>query len=159
MLLIRNDGLFDYDPIANDMVAITSAAPLFDRYLDVSLKSQGNLSDDDRAIVLVGKRKDSSERHAVLFSLAEGRIIVEIPLAMNHLDYATISPSGNFIVVNGAFTRGEGDRTGIYDRSGDPAGAVWEPYGTPSHYDLLIDEAGREVAVGVAKTAPPKLPW
>lgn len=157
MLIVAKDGLFDYDPIENESMPIPGAAALFDRYENLSLSLQGNLSKDDGAIVLTGTLSQSGAPLAIAFSLEEGRVIVEIPLKMPRLDYATISPSGKFIVVNGEFVAGEPDRTCVFDLEGNQIGERWEPYGAPSHYDLTMDEDGREIAVGVTKTALPEI--
>ena len=158
MLLVTSEGLIDYDPVTNRSSSIDSANELFSRFDKLSLNYQGNLSKDDRVIVVTGVHKVSGEVHAVAFSFETGKILIEIPLPFPRIDYATISPKGQFVVVNGEFTRAEPDRTRVFDLSGKPVGPDWGPYGTPSHYDLAVDENGREIAVGVAKTALPGIP-
>lgn len=158
MLLVTSEGLIDYDPVADRKRIIESSVPLFQKYAEIGLASQGNLPNDDAEIVLLGKKNGVEESFLILFSFVEDRVLNEIPLLAPRIDYATISPKGKCIVVNGEFEAGKADRTRIFDRSGKPTGSDWDPYGTPSHYDLAVDENGREIAVGVAKTALEKIP-
>ena len=157
MLLITSGDLIDYDPVTKKSVSIPGASAIFAKYRNPGLNGQGNLSNDDGTIVLSGADRKTGAVHAVAFSLEKGHIITGIPLKIPRLDYATVSPKGNYIVVVGEFEKGKGDRTQIYDLKGSQTGERWEPYGSPSHYDLAIDRDGREVAIGVAKSRLPNV--
>jgi hypothetical protein len=75
------------------------------------------------------------------------------------LDWVSISASGTYLVVNGTITgcttvSGYCDASKVFTRNGAAVGPFWSEYGRPSHYDLTLDAAGADVAVGVAKSAP-----
>ncbi|MDF1755734.1 MAG: hypothetical protein P1U89_23290 [Verrucomicrobiales bacterium] len=155
MLLITPHGLSDYDPLANKTRPIPLDQSILSLYTDIGLSSQGNLSDDDRLIALIGTHRETGVRHALIVSLEKNEILAQLPFDIPRLDFATVSPKGRFLVVNGEFTKGEADRTRVYSFDGQQIGQQWDPYGLPSHYDLTTDSEGREIAVGVAKSRAP----
>ena len=76
---------------------------------------------------------------------------IPIPYRVGSL---TISPLGNYIVVNGDITNPNAnmDETLVYDLQGNQVGPLWETYGRPSHFDVTVDSDGNQVAVGLAKS-------
>ncbi|MBP1992297.1 hypothetical protein [Paenibacillus eucommiae] len=68
------------------------------------------------------------------------------------LDFATISPLGNYVVVTGT-VGGNPNYTKIYTKAGVVV-QTWSELWTPSHYDLTVDADGSEVAVGSSRNAP-----
>lgn len=119
-------------------------------YRDLKLGPyEGNLSRNGEEIVLTGKNPGGATV-AFVFNLKERRKFDDIPLGYldKGLDWASISASGRFVVVNDAE-----DRTVVLDREGKVL-RRFEEYGRPSHYDLTLDAAGDDVAVGVSKSAP-----
>ncbi|MDF1812352.1 MAG: hypothetical protein P1V20_09060 [Verrucomicrobiales bacterium] len=155
MLLITPDGLSDFDPVEIQTVPINLDKSILSQYTNIGLSSQGNLSDDDKLIALIGTHRQTGIRHALIVSLEKSEVLAQIPFDIPRLDFATVSPGGRFLLVNGEFTAGEADRTRVYDLEGNPIGQQWDPYGLPSHYDLTTDREGREIAVGVAKSRAP----
>ncbi len=77
-----------------------------------------------------------------------------------YMDWISISAGGEFVVINGRMDAPvdngrEGlDRTLVLNLKGQPVTEMWTEYGRPSHYDMTVDEAGDEVAVGVSKSRP-----
>ncbi len=113
---------------------------------------EGNVSDDGRHLVLaVGE----PVRAVVPFDLQTGRAGEPLRHGFVVVDFATVSPSGRYIVVNGQPEPGQYDRTQVFDRStGRAVGARWSEYGRPSHFDLTLDSDGQDIAVGVSKSKP-----
>jgi hypothetical protein len=74
-------------------------------------------------------------------------------IEIDQLDNCTLSPYGNYIVVDG-FLNGEEDR--IQVRRATDGSIIWAEtrYGLPSHFDVQVDQDGMEVVVGVGKTDP-----
>jgi hypothetical protein len=114
---------------------------------------EGNLSWDGRWIVVTATAP-SGRRVAFVFDCERRQKYPDLDVDGIRLDWASISPLGNYIVVDAdAFTELE-DNAQVYDREGRKVGALWAEYGRPSHYDLTVDENGDEVAVGVSKSRP-----
>lgn len=111
---------------------------------------EGNASDDGQWIVLSGNVDPVSE--VFVFNLSTRQRHATIVHGFAQVDFATISPSGRHVVVNGANGSGP-DRTRVFDRGGNPVGS-WTEYGRPSHFDLTLDANGDDIAVGVSKSAP-----
>ena len=122
-------------------------------YADLGLAHEGNLSFDDARVALVARRRADGALHAILWSLEHDELVARVALDHPRVDYATVSPRGDLLVVNGELEPGLADRTRVLDLDGEPVGADWEPYGTPSHFDLALGPHGEQLAVGVAKTA------
>jgi hypothetical protein len=72
----------------------------------------------------------------------------DIDMSSFNIDYVTISPSGEFIIVNG-----NGDTTKVFDWSRRQVGPYWSNYGEPSHYDVTTYD-GWDYVVGVSKSSP-----
>ena len=114
---------------------------------------EGNLSDDGDRIVLVGFKGQT--RVAFAYDMKIKKKFPDMNLsAINRVDWASISPSGKYIILNGELQKGKLDQSQVYDLQGSKVGKLWAEYGRPSHYDLTIDENGDEVAVGVSKSKP-----
>ncbi|HEY1050113.1 MAG TPA: hypothetical protein VGE39_10175 [Prosthecobacter sp.] len=113
---------------------------------------EGNFSRDGGRVVLTGKCKKSPVAFA--YDLASGKKWPDIWLKGTEVDWVSISPSGRYVVLNGAVSSKRGDQTQVYDLEGSKIGPLWEEYGRPSHYDMSFDSEGEEVAVGVSKSKP-----
>jgi hypothetical protein len=114
---------------------------------------EGNLSWNGRWCVIVA-RNAAGRQVAFAFDARTQKKFPDLDLEDVRLDWASISPLGNYLVVDAdAFTALE-DNAQVYDREGRKVGALWAEYGRPSHYDLTVDENGDEVAVGVSKSRP-----
>jgi len=113
---------------------------------------EGNLSHNGKRVALMGD--DGSRKWVIVYSLARERELMRRRLDSSiTLDWLSISPNGRNIVMNGKFSSGNGDQTKVFDLQLKQL-QFWKKYGTPSHYDLAIDERGVQVAIGVAKSGP-----
>lgn len=126
----------------------------FPGYTRLSLgPGEGNLSWDGRWVV-VAATNPAGRRVAFVFDCERRKKYPDLDVDGIRLDWASISPLGNYIVIDAdAFTELE-DNAQVYDREGRKIGTLWAEYGRPSHYDLTVDEAGDEVAIGVSKSRP-----
>jgi len=102
----------------------------------------------DKAVVLAVK---DGKKVIFLVDVIKKTRGEDIPI--EQLDNCTLSPYGNYIVVDG-FLNGEEDR--IQVRRATDGSVVWSEtrYGVPSHFDVQVDQNGDEVVVGVAKSQP-----
>ncbi len=131
----------------------TTTLATFSGYSDLHFGPwEGNFSRDGQRLVLSGKKGDNPV--AFVYDLKSGHKGPDISLQGIRLDWISISPSGQFVVLNGGITSGRGDQTQVYDLDGKKVGPLWAEYGRPSHYDLTFDHEGQEVAVGVSKSDP-----
>ena len=124
----------------------------FDEYTKMDIGGyEGNLSNDDRYIVLFGKHAAGVD--IVAYNIASNQIegrrsfVGQVAGAgSNDIDNATISPLGNFVVVQFVGSRqGRPPGIDVYDRQMNYLRRV-SPAGN-SHYDIGIDAAGNEVLV------------
>jgi hypothetical protein len=115
---------------------------------------EGNVSNDGRMIAIQAKKNGQNVVFA--YDMVDRVKHADISLDQVGLDWASISASGRYLVVNGRFNgnnRFNGlDQTQVYELDGTEVGDLWEEYGRPSHYDLAVDENGDDVAVGVSKS-------
>lgn len=146
MLLARGDLLGSWDVRSNTVSVIRR----FEGYTGLQIGPyEGNPSLDGRTLVLTA-RNPAGERIVFSNDLESGTKHADILLSgvVRSLDWASVSASGRYLVIND-----EDDRTVILDRAGKIINRFPE-YGRPSHYDLTIDSAGEDVAVGVSKSPP-----
>jgi hypothetical protein len=123
---------------------------------------EGNFSHDGNSAAVQATRSSDSRKVAFAANLATKTKGPDIDLARNGVSFADwvgISPKGRYIVANGAVSGGTAiggykDNTKVFTIDGRTQGDPWREYGVPSHYDMTLDVAGNEVAVGVAKTGP-----
>ena len=113
--------------------------------------NKGNPSRDGTRIAVLAKDKNSRQV-AFAYDLAWKRKYPDINLHELNIGWVSISPLGNYIMVQEKGT----DRSRVYDIQGHQVGPEWSEYGRPSHFDLTVDDNGDEVAVGVSKSAPDK---
>jgi hypothetical protein len=123
---------------------------------------EGNASADGRYVAMHGTRRADARAVAFVVDLTTGQRWPDVDLAaagVSSVDWVSVSAGGNYLVVNGGFPGaatccgGATDGTKVFARDGRPV-QTWSEYGRPSHYDLALDAAGNEVAVGVSKAAP-----
>ena len=127
----------------------------FDQYPDIGIGPwEGNPSDDGQWLVVAGGLDPVQE--VFVMNLQSGQRHATIAHGFSVVDFATISPSGRYVLVNGWIANGQTplyDRTRIFDRNGNLVGS-WLEYGRPSHFDLTLDADGEDIAVGVSKSPP-----
>ena len=122
----------------------------FDEPLQTFGPWSGNISDDAQwAVVSCG---DPPTALYVVNLVSGEKTLIKHDFVK--VDYATISPSGNYYVIVGELVSGQYDRKKIYRRDTQTLVQSWLDYGRPSHFDLTFDAAGNEIAVGVSKSAP-----
>jgi hypothetical protein len=90
----------------------------------------------------------------VPFNLRERKALAPIRHGFKDVDFATISPTGRYVLVNGVLDGNQPDRTRVFDRNGRQVGETWAEFGRPSHFDLTVDDSGDDIAVGVSKSKP-----
>jgi len=110
---------------------------------------EGNLSRNGKRVALLGD--DGSRQWVIIFNTRKNKEITRRRLDSSvELDWLSISPKGNLLVMNGKFSGR--DQTKVYDTKTFSLLQYWKAYGTPSHYDLAYDLEGNQVAIGVAKS-------
>jgi hypothetical protein len=166
MIFVNQDtvGTFDVRSGATEVVA------RFPGYTGLKIgPGEGNLAADGNRLAVAGVRDGRLVGFAI--DLKQGRkypaidfsrvgLTVKSDGVPEYMDWISISAGGEFVVVNGRMDapvdngRNGSDRTLVFDLNGRQVTEMWTEYGRPSHYDLTVDEAGDEVAVGVSKSAP-----
>ncbi|MCM8534812.1 MAG: hypothetical protein NE334_02620 [Lentisphaeraceae bacterium] len=109
---------------------------------------EGNLSDDGKLIVLCGNK--GQQKVAFAYNIELKKKYPDIALKGVTIDWASISASGKYVVVNGHFNGPKNDQTQVFTLDGKKVGKLWES-SRPSHYDLTVDINGDDVAVGGSK--------
>ncbi|XOV91560.1 MAG: hypothetical protein ACFHWX_15265 [Bacteroidota bacterium] len=127
--------------------------PLIDLsdYLKCSFgQGEGNFTSDGKKAAVYAIRKDIAQ---VIFVVDVTEKVKGVDIEVTTLDNCTISPNGNYIVIDGDFFGGS-DR--IQVRNANDGKVIWteSEYGLPSHFDVQIDQNGDEVVVGVGKSKP-----
>lgn len=145
-LILRDNSVITW----NYQTGQTNTLMTFNGYSNTSMGYTGNWSDDAHKIAMFATR--NSDGKTVVFALdtQTGTKYPDIDASSIDIDYVSISPLGNYILINGNFGQGS-DRTKIYDLNGNQVGPYWSEYGRPSHFDMAVDQNGDEVAVGVDK--------
>lgn len=146
-LILRDNSVISW----NYQTGLSTTLMTFNGYSNTSMGYTGNWSDDGNKIAMSATR--NSDGHTVVFALdtQTGTKYPDIDVSGIGIDYVSISPLGNYILINANFGQGS-DRTKIYDLNGNQVGPYWSEYGRPSHFDMAIDQNGDEVAVGVDKS-------
>lgn len=103
---------------------------------------KGNFSLDGTLVTLSG---NSPAGAAVFFAynIATNTKYPDIDGTNAHSVF--MSPKGNYVVMKDIY-----EHTTVYTLNGAVVGQ-WTEYGRPSHFDLILDQNGDEVAVGVDK--------
>lgn len=110
---------------------------------------EGNLSDDDRYVVLTGHKGSTVE--LLVYDIKNNIIVSRTSLPMVAIDYATISPSGNYVIINFDAQPSIGQPPAryqgmeVYDRNMNFLRNVSSRGGT--HADYGYDMAGHEVII------------
>jgi hypothetical protein len=110
---------------------------------------EGNFSADGTKAAVYALRPDGVK---VIFVANVVTKTKEPDIEVTTLDNCTISPLGNYIVIDGDFSGGS-DR--IQVRKASDGRVLWTEsrYGVPSHWDVQVDQNGDEVVAGVGKSS------
>lgn len=124
----------------------------FAGYTGTSMGNTGNLSLDDNFIGMNAVRTSDGLEVAFMVNIGTNTKQIDIELSgMTSLDFASGSPLGNYVFVNGDWGTGS-DRTKVFDAVTGVETAYFGDYGNPSHFDATVDQNGDEVLIGVDKT-------
>lgn len=166
MVFVNNDSIGVFDV----RTGVAEVVERFPEYSGLRIgPGEGNLSADGNRLAVAGKR----DGRLVGFAFDLKRVIkhpdidfCRVGLKVKsdgvpvYMDWTSISAGGEFVVVNGNMDapvdngRDGADRTLVFDLNGRQVTEMWTEYGRPSHYDMTVDDAGDEVAVGVSKSPP-----
>ena len=149
MLLLRDDGVYAWSYSTGNTTQLMS----YSGYSNLTTGYTGNFSNDGTKISVFGTRNSDGRQVVFAIDFANNIKHPDIDFSGIDIDWLSISPLGNYTLVNGDYGNGS-DRTKIYDLAGNQVGPYWSEYGRPSHFDLSIDQEGNEVAVGVSKSNP-----
>ncbi len=145
IIYAEDNRLSMYD-VTTDVVTTLRAFP---QYSWINTRGEGNLSADGNLYAFAGQFYDSTVhfRDLVLYDIARDSVLGTLPLpeTLADFDWVSISPSGDFVVVDYA-TSDTGLYQGVevYDRA---FRRLWQkPLGS-GHSDLGIDTDGQDVLV------------
>ncbi len=105
---------------------------------------KGNFSLDGRLVTLSG---NSPTGAAVFFAYNIATNTKYPDIDGTNASSVFMSPKGDYVVMKDIY-----EHTTVYTLNGAVVGQ-WTEYGRPSHFDLILDQNGDEVAVGVDKAA------
>jgi Secretion system C-terminal sorting domain len=149
MLIIRDDGIYSWSYSSGT----TTQLMAYSGYSGASTGYTGNFTHDGTKISVFATRNSDGKQVVFALDFANNIKHPDIDFSGIDIDWLSISPLGNYTMVNGNYGNG-GDRTKIFDLAGNQVGPYWSEYGRPSHFDLAVDLEGNEVAVGVSKSNP-----
>lgn len=124
----------------------------FADYTFANTRGEGNLSRDGRYYAFAGAVYDNSTNETsikdlVVYDISSNVIIkkLSLPPVLNDFDWVSISPLGNYVVVDYA-TKDAGRFNGVevYDRMFN---FIWQKPLGAGHSDLGIDETGNEFLI------------
>jgi hypothetical protein len=141
LVFVEGNRLGTWSPLSGE----TEVEETFEGFSQLRIgPSEGNLSLDGQRIALIGKK--GKRRFAFAYDRAAGELLTKLDLTDSGVDWISISPLGDRLVLND-----QRDRTEVFDLDGERI-QRWPEYGRPSHYDLALDSNGDQIAVGVAKS-------
>lgn len=132
--------------ILNDQI---SEIYTFPQYSWVNTRGEGNLSRDGRYYAFVGQTYDTTThfKDILVFDLQTNSVISTMPLpaSLEDFDWVSISPTGNYVVVNYAtMDTGRYQGVEVYSRN---LNFLWQKPLGYGHSDLGIDGSGNEFLV------------
>lgn len=149
MLQLKNDGIYAWSYSTGTVTQLMS----LNGYSGLTTGHTGNYTADGTKLAVFGTRNSDGKQVVFAIDFANNIKHPDIDYSGVNIDWLSISPLGNYIMINGHYGTGY-DRTKVYDLAGNQVGPFWSEYGRPSHFDLAVDQDGYEVAVGVSKSSP-----
>ena len=146
IILYSADNVFlSYNVITDEIDTLHS----FPNYTWINTRGEGNLSRDGRYYAFVGQVYDTIThfRDIVVYDITTDSIIskLELPPTLTDFDWVSISPLGNYVVVDYATTNtGRFEGIEVYDRR---MNFLWQKPLGAGHSDLTVDVDGNEVLV------------
>jgi hypothetical protein len=121
----------------------------FSDYSFINTRGEGNLSNDGRYYAFVGQIYDSLThfKDIVVYDLIKDSIIakLELPQNLDNFDWVSISPLGNYVVIDYATTdTGRFQGVEVYTKQ---LQYLWQKPLGYGHSDLTIDENNNEVLI------------
>jgi len=149
MMLLRDDGVYTWSYSTGTTTQLFSLSG----YSNTSTGNTGNYSNDGTKAGIYARRNSDGKTVAFAIDMADNIKHNDIDMTGVDIDYVSISPLGNYVLVNAVFD-GHNDSTKIFDLNGNQVGPHWAEYGRPSHYDMAVGTDGIEYVVGNSKSSP-----
>lgn len=148
IIFAQDNALFLYHLATSGSSLLRS----FPQYTFINTRGEGNLSRDGRYYAFVGQLYDENAqvtyfKDLVVYDLVADRVIAKLglPLTLTDFDWISISPLGNYVVVDYATTNpGRFEGVEVYDRNFN---FIWQKPLGAGHSDLGCDANGDEVLV------------
>ncbi|MBN1638879.1 MAG: T9SS type A sorting domain-containing protein [Ignavibacteriales bacterium] len=146
LLIFSPDSIIKSYDITSDNI---TEIKLFPQYTWVNTRGEGNLSRDGRYYAFVGQTYDTCTHFIALnvfdFQLNSVISTLALPHALESFDWVSISPLGNYVVVDYATSdTGRYQGVEVYDRN---LNFIWQKPLGYGHSDLTIDQLGDEVLI------------
>jgi len=149
MMLLRDDGIYTWSYSTGTTTKLFSLTG----YSNTSTGNTGNYSNNGGKAGIYARRNSDGKTVAFAIDIANNIKHADIDMTGVDIDYVSISPLGNYVLVNAVFD-GRNDSTKIFDLNGNQVGPHWAEYGRPSHYDMAVGADGIEYVVGNSKSSP-----
>jgi hypothetical protein len=148
LILTQENSLVSYNINTESSMILHS----FNEYSFIGTRGEGNLSRNGRYFAFVGMIYDTTTQETIfkdllVFDLDADSVVskLHLPLTLTDFDWVSISPLGNYVVVDYATNNiGRFEGVEVYDRNFQ---FIWQKPLGAGHSDLGIDENGNEVLV------------
>lgn len=138
-----SNALYSYDVNTSQSTLITT----FSSYLWANTRSEGNLSNDGRYYAFLGRYTDTTFNVLHVYDFQTNSIIstMNLPPNVEDVDWVSISPSGNYVVVDYADEiSGRYHGVEVYTRNFN---FLWQKPLGAGHSDLGTETNGDEILV------------
>ncbi len=148
LIFAQDNTLFVYDLQTNSIRTLHT----FPEYSFINTRGEGNISRDGKYYAFVGQVYDEQAemtffKDIVVYDLLADSIVakLELPSTLTDFDWVSISPLGNYVVVDYATSnKGRFEGVEVYDRN---LNFLWQKPLGAGHSDLGIDANSEEVLV------------
>jgi len=137
------NSLYSFNISTNQSTLIRT----FSNYLWANTRGEGNLSSDGRYYAFAGRFTDTTFNYLVVFDIQTNTIVstLTLPSNLTDFDWVSISPSGNYVVVDYADEiPGRYHGVEVYTRN---FSFIWQKPLGAGHSDLGIDANGDDILV------------